>query len=98
MFLTSLSFVVVIKFMGCVRQNHQATAIPKFGAWDVTDPKSGEGYTTIFSKVKEQRHIPSSHISSINNPPFNDYSNINKNQHDGPSSGLSKVMLYNVAS
>ncbi|RDX58382.1 RPM1-interacting protein 4, partial [Mucuna pruriens] len=66
---------------------HQATAIPKFGAWDVTNPKSGEGYTAIFSKIKEERQITSRHVSSISStPPLNDTSNI-KNQ---PSSSISK--------
>ncbi|XP_057433523.1 RPM1-interacting protein 4-like [Lotus japonicus] len=67
--------------------NYQA--IPKFGSWDVKDPKSGEGYTTIFSKKKMQRQIKSSHISSISAPQINNYSNI-KNQHAGPSFRLSK--------
>ncbi|KAB1221742.1 RPM1-interacting protein 4 [Morella rubra] len=30
-------------------QHHRAPEIPKFGAWDETDPRSGEGYTVIFN-------------------------------------------------
>jgi len=36
-------------------QNQRTPAIPKFGTWDVTNPNSGEGYTAIFSKIKEER-------------------------------------------
>ncbi|TKY72212.1 RPM1-interacting protein 4 [Spatholobus suberectus] len=70
--------------------NHEATAIPKFGTWDVTNPKSGEDYTAVFGKIKEERQNTSSHVSSISStPPLNNCSNI-KNQYGGPSSGLSK--------
>lgn len=69
--------------------NHRATAIPKFGTWDVTNPKSGEGYTAIFSKIKEERQIKSSHVSSIHSTPPLNNSNI-KNQYGESSSWLSK--------
>lgn len=60
--------------------NHQATAIPKFGTWDVTDPKSGEGYTAIFSKIREEKQFAPSHISGQSNVPLNYHSN-SKNEH-----------------
>lgn len=76
------------KFIGCVGQDHdKATAAPKFGNWDVTDPKSGEGYTTMFSKIKEERKNMSSHIS----PSLNKRSNINNQYAATSSSNLSKV-------
>ncbi|XP_051127900.1 RPM1-interacting protein 4-like [Andrographis paniculata] len=31
-------------------------AVPKFGDWDETDPSTGEGYTQIFNKVREEKH------------------------------------------
>ncbi|MCD7453709.1 hypothetical protein HAX54_021900 [Datura stramonium] len=34
-----------------------AASVPKFGAWDEKDPTSGEGFTVIFNKVKEEKHI-----------------------------------------
>ncbi|XP_074320643.1 RPM1-interacting protein 4-like isoform X2 [Silene latifolia] len=34
----------------------RGTAVPKFGEWDETDPSSADGYSHIFSKVKEERH------------------------------------------
>ena len=78
----------------CVGQNHQGTAIPKFGTWDVTDPKSGDGYSAIFSKVKEEKHNASSHSPSTSTPPLDNCSNI-KNQY-GHSSSLSKVMCITL--
>lgn len=43
-------------------QHHRATSIPKFGAWDVNDPKSGDGFTFIFEKLKEEKQINSSTV------------------------------------
>ncbi|KAL8201722.1 hypothetical protein R6Q57_010869 [Mikania cordata] len=31
-------------------------AIPKFGGWDDNDPTSGEGYTEVFNKVRQDKH------------------------------------------
>ncbi|KAK7292443.1 hypothetical protein RIF29_08224 [Crotalaria pallida] len=42
---------------------HEATQVPQFGAWDVKDPKSGEGYTALFKKIKEEKQIASTHIN-----------------------------------
>ncbi|KAK1297579.1 RPM1-interacting protein 4 [Acorus calamus] len=38
--------------------NHhrRAASVPKFGAWDEMDPKSAEGFTVIFDRVKEEKH------------------------------------------
>ncbi|KAK4785896.1 hypothetical protein SAY86_002585 [Trapa natans] len=33
----------------------KVSTVPKFGAWDENDPASGEGYTHIFNKVREER-------------------------------------------
>ncbi|XP_048231031.1 RPM1-interacting protein 4 isoform X2 [Ricinus communis] len=39
---------------------HQRTAsVPKFGAWDEADPTSGEGFTVIFNRVKEEKQAAS---------------------------------------
>ncbi|XP_019171613.1 PREDICTED: RPM1-interacting protein 4-like isoform X2 [Ipomoea nil] len=44
-----------------------AASVPKFGAWDEIDPKSsGEGYTMIFSKVKEEKQIAASKLPNVN--------------------------------
>lgn len=37
------------------KQHHRAASIPKFGSWDVNDPKSGEGFTVIFDRIKEEK-------------------------------------------
>ncbi|XP_060669858.1 RPM1-interacting protein 4 [Ziziphus jujuba] len=43
--------------------HHRATSsIPKFGAWDEADPRSGEGFTAIFEKVKEEKKIASTNF------------------------------------
>ncbi|KAE8689683.1 hypothetical protein F3Y22_tig00110933pilonHSYRG00290 [Hibiscus syriacus] len=39
-------------------KHHRTTSVPKFGEWDETDPTSGEGFTVIFNKVKEEKHAP----------------------------------------
>lgn len=75
----------------CVGQNHEATIVPEFGAWDVTDPKSGEGYTAIFSEVRKEKQIASGHMPS-KTPSPNNRSDI-RNQCGRPSSFLPKVML-----
>ncbi|KAK3218918.1 hypothetical protein Dsin_012888 [Dipteronia sinensis] len=44
---------------------HRAASVPKFGAWDETDPASGEGFTVIFNKVKEEKQIASTKFPTI---------------------------------
>ncbi|KAK6917808.1 RIN4, pathogenic type III effector avirulence factor Avr cleavage site [Dillenia turbinata] len=44
---------------------YKMPSIPKFGAWDETDPKSGEGYTIIFDEVKKEKHIASTTFPSV---------------------------------
>ncbi|RZS16491.1 hypothetical protein BHM03_00048482 [Ensete ventricosum] len=50
------------------------TAVPKFGDWDATDPKSSAGYTVIFNQVKEDKkasvaaHQPTVHIQPTPSP------------------------------
>lgn len=33
----------------------KSALLPKFGAWDVNDPASGEGYTIIFDKARDEK-------------------------------------------
>ncbi|KAB2637570.1 EH domain-containing protein 1-like [Pyrus ussuriensis x Pyrus communis] len=54
----------------------RVSSIPKCGDWDDKDPKSGEGFTYIFEKVKEEKKIalefpvvpqqPSNNLNSAN--------------------------------
>lgn len=47
-------------------ENRQRTAsVPKFGAWDETDPNSGDGFTIIFNKVKEEKQIASATFPNV---------------------------------
>lgn len=49
--------------------HHRAASIPKFGAWDETDPRSGEGFTVIFDRVKEEKQIASTTFPSVPTQP-----------------------------
>ena len=77
--------------MGCVGQNKEGTLVPEFGAWDVTDPKSGEGYTDIFRKIREEKQSTYRHFPNKTPSPNNI-----QNQCGRPSSIFSKVMLLHI--
>ncbi|XP_068669485.1 RPM1-interacting protein 4-like isoform X2 [Aristolochia californica] len=51
-------------------KSHRVASIPKFGAWDETDPKSGDGFTVIFDKVKEQKQMGITNTATIPSEPF----------------------------
>ncbi|XP_057986482.1 RPM1-interacting protein 4 isoform X2 [Hevea brasiliensis] len=52
-------------------KHHRSTSIPQFGAWDETDPNSGEGFTVIFNRVKEEKKNSSAAIPPL--PPQPSY-------------------------
>ncbi|KAM0049025.1 putative RPM1-interacting protein 4/NOI4 [Helianthus debilis subsp. tardiflorus] len=54
--------------------SHRSASVPMFGAWDEKDPKSAEGFTVIFQKVKEEKHI-----AATNFPPIPRQSSCNLN-------------------
>ncbi|KAL6863752.1 hypothetical protein ACP4OV_016655 [Aristida adscensionis] len=33
----------------------KGSPLPKFGEWDVNDPASGEGFTVIFNKARDEK-------------------------------------------
>lgn len=37
------------------KQPRSGAAVPKFGEWNVNDPASGDGYTDVFNRIKEER-------------------------------------------
>lgn len=37
------------------KQLSGGAAVPKFGEWNVNDPASGDGYTDVFNRIKEER-------------------------------------------
>ncbi|KAK4858672.1 hypothetical protein QYF36_020245 [Acer negundo] len=41
------------------RRIEALASVPKFGDWDENDPKSSEGFTAIFEKLKEEKQIAS---------------------------------------
>ncbi|XP_039166698.1 RPM1-interacting protein 4 [Eucalyptus grandis] len=69
--------------------HRRAPSIPKFGAWDETDPRSGEGFTVIFSKVKEEKHNASSKIPVL--PPEQIAHSSNHQKRESSSSSRSKI-------
>ncbi|XP_077211352.1 RPM1-interacting protein 4-like isoform X2 [Tasmannia lanceolata] len=65
---------------------HRVASVPKFGAWDETDPKSGEGFTIIFNKVKEEKKIGAANLPKLPTDPV-----IYSSGHHGNSSSRSKI-------
>ncbi|KAI4298758.1 hypothetical protein L6164_032277 [Bauhinia variegata] len=54
-YVVSSMFIV----MGFLQNNSKTAAIPKFGAWDETDPGSGDGFTRIFNQIEKEKQIDS---------------------------------------
>ncbi|KAK3148769.1 hypothetical protein QOZ80_3AG0208400 [Eleusine coracana subsp. coracana] len=44
----------------------RGSAVPKFGEWDEKDPSTGEGFTDIFEKVREEKQSGSSNAPVVN--------------------------------
>ncbi|KAM7262770.1 hypothetical protein ACFE04_000453 [Oxalis oulophora] len=53
------------------KNHHRTPSVPKFGDWDATDPTSGEGFTFIFDKVKEEKQNPSPNFRPVPSQPSN---------------------------
>lgn len=70
-----------------VENHHRAPSVPKFGAWDELDPESGEGFTAIFNRVKEEKQIASSQLPNVSPQP----SYYPSAQTHGRSSSRSKI-------
>ncbi|KAJ4830653.1 hypothetical protein Tsubulata_033949, partial [Turnera subulata] len=51
--------------------HHRTASVPKFGAWDETDPKSGDGFTVIFDRVKQEKQIASTTLPTPTTHPIN---------------------------
>ncbi|XP_057512866.1 RPM1-interacting protein 4-like [Actinidia eriantha] len=54
-----------------VLQSYRSASVPKFGAWDEKDPKSGEGFTDIFNKVKQEKQIAATKFPAVSPRPRN---------------------------
>ncbi|TXG46883.1 hypothetical protein EZV62_026177 [Acer yangbiense] len=72
-----------------------SASVPKFGDWDENDPKSSEGFTAIFEKLKEEKHIASTNILP-NRPSPCTYSDTPKNNRG--SSYKSKCFWFDLPS
>ncbi|XP_037448108.1 protein NOI4-like isoform X1 [Triticum dicoccoides] len=44
--------------MSKMAQMEAGRTIPKFGAWDVNNPASADGFTVIFSKARDDKKAP----------------------------------------
>ncbi|KAF8031473.1 hypothetical protein BT93_D0629 [Corymbia citriodora subsp. variegata] len=69
--------------------HRRVPSIPKFGAWDETDPRSGEGFTVIFNKVKEEKDNASSKFPVM--PPEQITYSSNQKKQESSSSSRSKI-------
>ncbi|XP_022714617.1 RPM1-interacting protein 4-like [Durio zibethinus] len=65
-------------------KHQRTTSIPKFGEWDENDPTSGEGFTVIFNKVKQEKQAPFSNFLIAPPQPSN-YSDCHQNKRQSPS-------------
>ncbi|KAL5210704.1 hypothetical protein ABZP36_006327 [Zizania latifolia] len=45
----------------------RGSAVPKFGEWDEKDPSTGEGFTDIFEKVREEKQSGTGNAPAITN-------------------------------
>ncbi|XP_020270146.1 RPM1-interacting protein 4-like [Asparagus officinalis] len=46
-------------------QMHKTPSVPKFGVWDEKGPKSGDGFTVIFNKVKQEKQNAASKLPRV---------------------------------
>jgi hypothetical protein len=61
--------------------------VPKFGEWDEKDPSTGEGFTDIFDKVREEKQSGSSNAPTANSDAGYNRSNQSR-KHESPVSPL----------
>ncbi|XP_041026867.1 RPM1-interacting protein 4-like [Juglans microcarpa x Juglans regia] len=54
-----------VEIVNDVQHRRGASSIPKFGAWNEADPKSGEGFTVIFNRLKERKQTETSHFPVV---------------------------------
>lgn len=47
----------------------RGSTVPKFGAWDESDPSSADGFSLIFNKVREEKQIGSTKVPVVSNDP-----------------------------
>lgn len=52
----------------CLQSSSRSAFVPKFGAWDERDPKSGEGFTIIFDKIKKEKRVAAAKFPLVHQP------------------------------
>ncbi|KAK9091983.1 hypothetical protein Syun_026894 [Stephania yunnanensis] len=67
-------------------QHQRVASVPKFGDWDATDPTSGDGFTIIFNKVKQEKEAAGSYKPHTGRPEATLYENGQRNQRCSSSS------------
>ncbi|XP_039138025.1 uncharacterized protein LOC120275491 [Dioscorea cayenensis subsp. rotundata] len=50
--------------------NGKTSVVPKFGEWDECDPSSADGYSHIFSRMKEEKQTSSEQVRVISHDPM----------------------------
>ncbi|XP_024989232.1 RPM1-interacting protein 4-like [Cynara cardunculus var. scolymus] len=76
--------------------SHRSASVPMFGAWDEKDPRSAEGFTVIFQKVKEEKHIAATKFPPIPQHPTSNHPNTPK--HDNTRRKVGDKNQHEVAS
>ncbi|KAL8151024.1 hypothetical protein V2J09_020832 [Rumex salicifolius] len=71
-------------------QEANARSLPKFGEWDVNNPASGEGFTVLFNKARDEKRTNSS--AAANKTPPSQPKNSN-NHHDPNKQNKQKKLL-----
>ena len=72
------------------KQMHDTpSSVPKFGFWE-RDPKSGDGFTVIFNKVKQEKQVAATKLPKVPTDPII-YPNNHKNH--AKSSSRPKVLF-----
>ncbi|KAL0363199.1 UNVERIFIED_CONTAM: RPM1-interacting protein 4 [Sesamum calycinum] len=51
----------------------RAVSVPRFGQWDENDPRSAEGFTVIFNRVKEEKQIAAAKFPPVPLQNFNNH-------------------------
>ncbi|KAI3456487.1 hypothetical protein Pfo_013150 [Paulownia fortunei] len=59
----------------------RSVSVPKFGQWDEKDPRSAEGFTVIFNKVKEEKQIAAARFPPVPLQTTNNYKTSQKKEN-----------------
>ncbi|KAF5472726.1 hypothetical protein F2P56_009420 [Juglans regia] len=77
-----------VEIVNDVQHRRGASSIPKFGAWNEADPKSGEGFTVIFNRLKEKKQTEISHFPVVQQQQPSYHSNTERHERSSPRSKI----------